>query len=63
MAKKLVWSSTKYGPFPVCVPCSQLMHDPLFVEAVYSVSIDKTGSPDKLMRAAINAYHEQGHKH
>lgn len=48
---------------PDCVRCTRLLTDPLFVEAVYSVSIDKTGSPDQLKMAAINAYHEQGHKH
>lgn len=49
-------------PTPACVDCCQLMLNPLFVDAVYSVSIDKFGSPTRLMRAAIETYHEQGHK-
>jgi hypothetical protein len=63
VAKKLKWVATEYGRMPECQPCTSLILDPLFEEAVYSVSIDKTGSPMKLREAAIEAYHEQGHKH
>jgi hypothetical protein len=62
VSKKLKWVTTEYGSMPACGECVSLRLNPLFEEAVYSVSIDRTGSPEKLMQAALGAYHEQGHK-
>lgn len=63
MAKKLKWIATEYGPMPACGECTSMRLNPLFEEAVYTVVLDRTGSPEKLMRAALEAFHEQGHKY
>lgn len=58
MAKPLKWEDG----IPMCVPCSQLYLNPAFVEAVYSSSIDRPHTPERIMKAAIHTFHEQGHK-
>lgn len=58
MAKPLKWD----GDMPLCAPCSRLYLDPLFVDAIYSVSIDKPHNPWTVMKQSIEAYHQQGHK-
>ena len=46
---------------PGCTKCCDLLFMPLFAEAVYSVSIEHTGSPSDLARRTIVSYHERRH--
>lgn len=49
------------GKIPGCGKCCELLFSPLFVEAVYSVAIERAGSPADLARRTIEGYHGRRH--
>jgi hypothetical protein len=62
--KPLQWYSATDGSdreFPGCMTCAELLFSPMFMEAVYSVSIETPGSPDELARRTINVFHARRH--
>lgn len=59
--KPLEWYDTTAGPMPLCPQCADLFCSPMFVEAVFSVLIERPGSPADLARRAVDDYHANRH--
>lgn len=61
--KPLEWydSTAGDGQIPGCMKCADLWFNPLFREAVFSVSIEHPGSPGELARRTVNQFHERRH--
>lgn len=60
--KPLEWYDTGDGWVPDCDPCLGRLCSPMFMEAVYSVSIEHPGDPAGLAKRTIDAYHANGHR-
>ncbi len=61
--RPLVWYDTEFGPFPDCVECADRLLSPMFVEAVFSVSMEQARSdPAGLARRTIDHFHSNGHQ-
>lgn len=59
--RRLAWYDTDMGSVPDCPDCQKLLFSPMFVEAVYSVSIETPGDPVDLARSTVTAYHDNDH--
>lgn len=62
--KPLGWIDTGHGAtmLPDCDECANLMRNPLFVEAVYSTSIESGGNPTDMARGALALWHADKHQ-
>jgi hypothetical protein len=61
--KPLEWyDDGRGGRYPGCTDCFERLVAPMFVEAVYSVSIEHPGDPADLAKRVIDRYHANGHR-
>jgi hypothetical protein len=60
--KLLSWYDTELGPMPDCPSCFDLLMSPMFIESVYSVSIEHPGDPVDLAKRAVGSYHDNRHR-
>lgn len=64
--RALVWYDTGSdvgidGRVPACATCAELLFNPSFIDAVYSVGIEHPGDPADLAKRTIDRFHAERH--